>query len=71
MRLRRLRENEALREMLSEHRLHPKELIQPLFVKEGLKQDAAIESMPGQAQLTLSSAVQKAQRLEASGGMFL
>ena len=65
-RLRRLRENARLREMLSEHRLHPKEFIQPLFIKEGLTRTAAIESMPGQFQHSLSSAIQESRSLESA-----
>ena len=66
-RLRRLRQNARLREMLSEHRLHPTELVQPLFVKEGLTRTMPILSMPGQSQLSLAAVVQEAQALEASG----
>ena len=66
-RLRRVRENARLRDMLSEHRLHPKELIQPLFVKEGIARALSIPSMPGQSQLSVDAAVQTAQGLEASG----
>jgi porphobilinogen synthase len=66
-RLRRLRENKQLREMLSEHRLYAKELIQPLFIKEGLSKPVPIASMPGQSQFSVASAVREAQSLESLG----
>ena len=66
-RLRRLRENARLRELLSEHRLVSKELVQPLFVKEGLKKSVPIESMPGQSRFSLEAAVEEALSLEAAG----
>ena len=52
VRLRRIRENALLRGFLSEHTLLKKDLVQPLFVKEGLNSRAPIASMPGQFQHT-------------------
>jgi porphobilinogen synthase len=66
-RLRRVRQNARLREMLGENRLHPKELIQPLFIKEGLSRPAPIASMPGQSQWDVAGAVREAQTLESMG----
>ena len=66
-RLRRLRENSALRDLLTEHRLVAKELIQPLFVKEGISKSLPILSMPGQCQWSLDHVVQEAESLEMSG----
>lgn len=37
----------AIRDLVQENRLHPSQLIFPLFVTEGVKQKAAIPSMPG------------------------
>ncbi len=67
VRLRRLRENPKLREILSEHRLSKKDLVQPLFVKEGLTQRLEIATMPGQFQHSLTSLVAEAQKIESLG----
>ena len=45
-RLRRMRLNSNLRDLLAEVRLSTNYLIQPLFIKEGLSGKEAIESMP-------------------------
>ncbi|MDC1015028.1 porphobilinogen synthase, partial [Gammaproteobacteria bacterium] len=45
-RLRRMRLNSNLRDLLAEVRLSTNDLIQPLFIKEGLSGKEAIESMP-------------------------
>jgi porphobilinogen synthase len=66
-RLRRLRENPALRRMVSETTLLLKELVQPLFIKEGLSGPAEISSMPGQFQHSEKSLLEEARRIEALG----
>jgi porphobilinogen synthase len=55
LRPRRLRATPALRRMASEVRLHPADLVLPLFVKEGLTEPVAIASMPGVLQHTRES----------------
>ena len=50
VRPRRLRQSPALRRLTAETRLHPAELILPLFVREGLAEPAPISSMPGVVQ---------------------
>ncbi len=67
IRLRRLRENPKLRNLLGETTLHLKELIQPLFVKEGITSNVSIPSMPGQYQFSEKNLVQEAKALEALG----
>ena len=47
MRLRRLRKNEAIRDLLQETHLSIKDLVVPLFVQEGINKNMEIESMPG------------------------
>jgi porphobilinogen synthase len=47
---RRLRRTPALRELVAQPRLHPRELVLPMFVKEGLAEPAPIASMPGVVQ---------------------
>ena len=46
-RMRRIRKNSALREMLAETMLSKADLIQPIFIKEDLEGREAIKSMPG------------------------
>lgn len=53
--MRRLRRTPALRNLVTEHRLHPAELIAPLFVREGIEAPQPITSMPGQYQHTRES----------------
>ncbi|MBI3251787.1 MAG: porphobilinogen synthase [Candidatus Omnitrophica bacterium] len=67
LRLRRLRENFKLRNILSEHVLLKKDLIQPIFVKEGVSSAVEIPSMPGQFQFSLKSAAREAQKIESLG----
>ena len=49
---RRLRQNPAMREFAAETRLHPAELILPLFVADGIEDKREITSMPGVFQHT-------------------
>jgi porphobilinogen synthase len=50
-----------------EARLHPSQLVAPMFVREGLKGREAIPSMPGVERLGLQEAAKQAQALEAAG----
>ena len=52
---RRLRTNPAMRRFAAENRVHPAELILPAFVKEGISEPVAIQSMPGVVQHTVDS----------------
>jgi porphobilinogen synthase len=52
---RRLRRTPALRALVRETRLHPDDLIMPMFCKEGIDGPMPIASMPGQSQHTLES----------------
>jgi len=67
VRLRRLRENASLRGLIREHRLTGRDLVQPLFVKEGLRRSAEVPSMPGQFQYTENGVVEEARRLADAG----
>lgn len=53
-RLRRLRYNNNIRDLVREHHLSVKDLVYPLFIKQGIEQKQAISSMPGQYQLGLT-----------------
>lgn len=57
VRLRRLRKNEAIRELLQETRISSNDLIYPLFVEEGLKNPKNIPSMPDIQRIPLSKIV--------------
>ncbi len=52
---RRLRATPAMRELVSETRLHPADLILPMFYADGIDQPREISSMPGVYQHTLDS----------------
>lgn len=70
---RRLRTSPAMRRLVAETRLHPNELILPVFVAEGLAEPRPIASMPGVVQHTLDSlAVAATQAADAGlGGIML
>ena len=64
---RRLRQNPVLRSLVAETRLHPRDLVLPVFVGEGLTQPRPIASMPGVVQHTLETVVEVAHRCVAAG----
>jgi porphobilinogen synthase len=70
---RRLRQTPALRQLVRETRLHPAELVLPVFIREGVDEPVPLASMPGVVQhsrATLRKAAREA--LEAGvGGIML
>jgi porphobilinogen synthase len=64
---RRLRRSEALRRLVRETEVSPRNLIAPLFVKEGISDPVPIESMPGHAQHTLESLRKEAVDIAGRG----
>jgi len=64
---RRLRRTPGLRRLVAETRLHPADLIQPLFVVEDLPEPREISSMPGVWQHTRESLQQAVRDAEAAG----
>jgi porphobilinogen synthase len=68
IRPRRLRQNAATRRLVAETRLHPAELVLPVFVREGLTEPRPIPSMPGVVQHTRSS-LRKAVAEAAGAGL--
>ncbi len=70
---RRLRQSPAMRRLVAQTRLHPADLILPMFVRGGLASPAPISSMPGVVQHTLDSLVAAAREaVEAGvGGLML
>ncbi|MGL4175136.1 MAG: porphobilinogen synthase [Dermatophilaceae bacterium] len=59
---RRLRRTTALRRLVAETRLHPAELVLPVFVREGIDEPVPVSAMPGVVQHTLDSLVAEANR---------
>ena len=67
VRPRRLRLSAAMRRLTSETKLQPEDLIEVLFVKEGLEAPVELSSMPGVRQHTLDSLVEAAERAVEAG----
>ncbi len=66
-RMRRLRRSPLFRDMLAETRLSVKDLVAPLFVREGIDAPVPIASLPGVVQHTTESLVKEARRLAGLG----
>src|SRR5258708_15399846 len=66
-RLRRLRQNEALRSMVRETRLTPESLVYPLFVCPGEGIQRPIGSMPGVFNLSIDRLLEVARETHALG----
>ncbi len=66
-RLRRLRSQSWLRDMVAEHRLHASDLIWPVFIQEGKNKETTIDAMPGVSRLSLDLLVKKAKEAHALG----
>ncbi len=73
VRPRRLRRTPALRRLVAQTRLHPADLVLPVFVREGIEVPVPISSMPGVVQHTLDTLAAEARRcVEAGlGGMMV
>jgi porphobilinogen synthase len=67
IRPRRLRATPAWRRLVAETRVHPAELILPLFVREGVTEPVPIGSMPGVVQHSLDSLRAEIARAAAAG----
>ena len=52
---RRLRQSAAIRALVAETRVHPRDLVLPMFVREGIDTPAPVTSMPGVVQHTMDS----------------
>ncbi len=61
--MRRLRRSPVLREMVAETSIGVKDLVAPLFVREGIDDPRPVPSMPGVVQHTLGSLVKEARQL--------
>ena len=67
VRPRRLRSSAAMRNLVAETRLHPADLILPMFVREGATSPVPITSMPGVVQHSLDSLVAAAREAADAG----
>lgn len=67
LRLKRLRRNAYVREMLGETRLATSQFIAPIFISETLHEKHEIKSMPGQFQLSLNDLADEIQTLTTLG----
>lgn len=66
-RLRRLRSQHFLRELVAQHRLHASDFVWPVFIQEGKNLETPIPSMPGVARLSIDIAIAKAKEAHALG----
>lgn len=69
VRMRRLRKNANIRDIVRETKLNKEDLIYPIYFKEGLKkgQKEEISTMPGQYRYSIEDGVAYAKELEAKG----
>ncbi len=67
LRPRRLRQSAPVRRLVAQTRLHPAELVLPVFVREGAQQPVPIGAMPGVVQHTLDSLVEVAREAADAG----
>jgi porphobilinogen synthase len=65
--MRRLRRTPLIRELVREVTVSKSDLIQPLFIEEGLSKNVPISSMPGQTRFSLSSLEKEALDLKDRG----
>src|SRR4051812_50026207 len=67
-RMRRLRRTAAMRRLVADVRLHPSDLLLPLFIKEELAEPEPIVSMPGVVQHSRESLRKAADAAVQAGG---
>lgn len=67
VRLRRLRINQSIRDLVSEITLSPSDLIAPIFVQEGTSSSTPIPSLPSQHRLTIDLLKEHAKKIHALG----
>jgi porphobilinogen synthase len=67
VRMRRLRTNSAIRDLVQEHRIHVKDLVYPVFIVEGTNQEQPILSMPEQYRVSIDRLLHIANRAVTLG----
>ncbi len=66
-RKRRMRHDNFSRELMTEHRLHPSDLIYPVFIQEGNKKQKSVPSMPGVERLSIDLLIEQLSKLHPMG----
>jgi len=66
VRMRRLRQNTGIRQMVREHKVQISDLIYPMFVEENINEPLAINSMPGVVRETEQTLIAKMKSVEAA-----
>ncbi|MGC8580859.1 MAG: porphobilinogen synthase [Thermoplasmata archaeon] len=66
-RMRRLRYNQTLREMVEETEVNVNDLVYPIFIDENISEKKPIESMPGIYRLPLEEVLDEAREVESLG----
>ena len=67
IRLRRLRNNSPIRNLIRENILSPHDLIQPIFIIEGKNKTEKIKSMPGILRMSIDVAIKEIKLLKKLG----
>ena len=67
LRMRRGRSAPWIREMLAEHRLHPSDLIWPLFIADGKDAEEPLASLPGVSRWTIDRLANRAREARDAG----
>lgn len=67
VRMRRLRRTPLLREIVNEVKLHPSDLVYPIFIDETAKTPVPIKSMPGYSRLPINQVVEAARQTLEQG----
>ena len=67
LRMRRGRSAPWMRDMLAEHRLHPSDLIWPLFIADGNDREEPIASLPGVSRWTVDRLAARAREARDAG----
>lgn len=67
IRPRRLRQSHAMRSLARETRVHPADLVLPLFIREGISEPVPIQAMPGVVQHSTESLRRAAEDAAAAG----
>lgn len=66
-RMRRLRINQQVRDLVAESRVTVKDLVYPMFVNETITRPTPVKSMPGICTLPVDSAVEEAEKAHQAG----
>jgi len=65
--MRRCRSSAWMREMVAEHRLHPSDLIWPMFIADGKGEEQPIATLPGVSRYSVDKLAEQARQARALG----